>query len=206
MFTGLVQQVGRVVSMEKIDFGADLCIDPCSWSYTPSPGDSIAVNGCCLTMTNSTSSSQLHFEVIKQTLDATTLGSLAPGDPVNLEHAVTPTTLMGGHIVQGHIDGVASVEQVTKTEEEWRIRVRPAVDLLECIIEKGSVALEGVSLTVAATEYEHGYFEVALIPTTLNHTTLGNLQTGDRINLETDSIVKTVIHWLQRQSGPGLSQ
>lgn len=195
MFTGIVQQLGAVVSLDPNDFGATLRIDPASWSHEPNPGDSIAVNGCCLTVTPD-AEGRLRFDVIRQTLDATNLGALKEGDPVNLEHAVTPQTMLGGHIVQGHIDGVGRVSRVVKSDEEWRVRIEPPGALMECIVEKGSIAVDGTSLTLASVG--ETWFEVALIPTTLELTTLGRLGDGDRVNLETDYVAKTVVNWLRR--------
>jgi riboflavin synthase len=209
MFTGIVQQSGRVARVRTVPFGAILEVDPRGWSYRPEPGASIAVNGCCLTVTEPDAGGGssddlppavpggLRFDVIRQTLDVTTLGDLGRGDPVNLEPAVTPTTLLGGHIVQGHVDGVAIACDVQRSESEWRVRVEPPPPLMEWIVEKGSVALDGVSLTVARSG--DAWFEVALIPTTLELTTLGGVEVGARLNLETDYVAKTVVHWLRRR-------
>lgn len=195
MFTGIVQHLGEVVSLESNDFGAVLRIDAGNWTHKPFRGDSIAVNGCCLTLADD-SEGELCFDVIRQTLEITTLGGFAPGDPVNLEHAVTPSTMLGGHIVQGHIDGVGIVDKVTKETSEWRMRIKPPQELLLFMVEKGSIALDGTSLTIARMGDD--FLEVALIPTTLKLTTLGRLETGDRVNLETDYIAKTVVNWLER--------
>jgi riboflavin synthase len=135
--------------------------------------------------------------VIHQTLRLTNLGGLTEGAPVNLEPAVTPDQMLSGHIVQGHIDGVGVVREIQRDENEWRIRIDPPEELRDYIIDKGSVALDGVSMTVAGLD-ERG-FEVALIPTTLEITTLGRAETGTRLNIETDYIAKTVVHWLKRQ-------
>ncbi|MCZ6837297.1 MAG: riboflavin synthase [Planctomycetota bacterium] len=210
MFTGLIQQLGIVHAFEPNEFGVVLRIDPQKWAHRPSHGDSIAVNGCCLTVTPD-DDGMLRFDVIRQTLDATTLGGLnsgggagggsgggsGGGGRVNLEHAVTPATLMGGHIVQGHIDGVGQVIRVVKTESEWRVRVEPPSSLMEFIVEKGSITIDGVSLTLAIVGDD--FFEVALIPTTLELTTMGSLHEGSQVNLETDCIAKTVVNWLKRR-------
>ena len=115
---------------------------------------------------------------------------------MNLEHAATPTTLLGGHIVQGHVDGVAEVVAVEQGPE-YRVRMRPPASMMEFIAPKGSVCLDGVSLTVAALDAGAGWFEVALIPVTLQKTTLGGLKAGDRCNFEADSMAKTIVHWLK---------
>lgn len=195
MFTGIIQQLGRVTSIEDTSFGAILRIDPGNWAHRPSPGDSIAVNGCCLTST-ADSGDFLRFDVITQTLQVTTLGSLQENDPVNLEHAVTPQTLLGGHIVQGHIDGIGRVILLQDETEEYRIRLMPEPELMDYIVEKGSIAIDGTSMTVAKLGPD--WFEIALIPTTLQMTTLGSLTEGSKVNLETDYLAKTVVNWLRR--------
>ena len=208
MFTGIVQQLAVVGDIQTTDFGLALGIDSRGGQYQPAAGDSIAVNGCCLTVTDQTDGSKdgrsgrgadglLRFEVIHQTLRTTTLGELAVGDPVNLESAVTATTLLGGHVVQGHIDGVGVVRAVETAGSDRRLRIEPPPELLDYIVERGSIAVDGVSLTVA--EVGESFFEVALIPTTLDLTTLGRAEPGQRVNLETDYLVKAVVHWLRRQ-------
>lgn len=196
MFTGLVQHTGRVSSVLPQESGVSLVIDADGWSHTPSHGESIAVNGCCLTAADQhPNRAQLRFDVIHQTLRMTTLGGLRLGDPVNLESSVTPMTMLGGHIVQGHIDGVAVIESIVRDAGEHRLRIAPPGALMSCLIEKGSVALDGVSLTVAAVGDD--WFEVALIPTTLALTTLGERVTGDRLNIETDYVAKIVARQVQ---------
>jgi riboflavin synthase alpha subunit len=199
MFTGIVQMLGEVMAVEQVDFGAVVRIDPKRWDHRPKAGESIAVNGCCLTATEPGTNAPPHslrFDVIQQTLRLTNLGDLRPGDPVNLEPAVTASSMLSGHIVQGHVDGVGETTAVQKDESEWRIRVQPPANLLDVIIDKGSVALDGVSLTVASLDDQS--FEVALIPTTLEITTLGRAQVGTRFNIEADYVAKTVVHWLER--------
>ncbi|MCH8343736.1 MAG: riboflavin synthase [Planctomycetes bacterium] len=204
MFTGIVQQLGVVGDIQTTDLGRRLGIDSRGWPHRPAAGESIAVNGCCLTITAPTdhrepvrSDDLLRFDVIHQTLGLTTLGELAVGDPVNLEPAVTATTLLSGHVVQGHIDGVGVVGAVDTAGSDRRLRIEPPPELMEYIIPRGSIAVDGVSLTVA--EVGESFFEVALIPTTLDLTTLGRAEPGQRVNLETDYLVKAVVHWLRRQ-------
>ncbi len=202
VFTGIIQQMGRVISITPGEFAARLAIDSNGWGHRPALGDSIAVNGCCLTETGNIAGDGrgiLHFDVVQQTLSITTLGSLRAGDPVNLEHAVTPQTLLGGHIVQGHVDGVGEVIAVKADASEHRVRISPPEALMDFIIEKGSIAVDGVSLTIAAIGRE--WVEVALIPTTLELTTLGRLQSGSRVNLEADYLVKIVVNQLRRNQG-----
>jgi riboflavin synthase len=201
MFTGIIEHLGTVASVEPGAGVATLRIDAGRWSHTPQPGESIAINGCCLTVApdgadGTESPSMLRFDVVPQTLRLTTLGLLKPGDQVNLEHAVTSSTLMGGHIVQGHIDGVGVVMQLINDRDDWRMRIEPPHSLMDLIVDKGSIAVHGVSLTVACVGAS--WFEVALIPTTLKLTNLSGLRAAAKVNLEADYIAKTVVNWLKR--------
>lgn len=202
MFTGIVQRLGTVREMTRVPFGARLLVEAAGWAAPLAPGDSVAVAGCCLTLVDEPETAEaiaagsLPFDVIRQTLSATTLGALTPGAHVNLEPSVTPTTMLGGHVVQGHVDDVAVVRRVDRSDAEWRVAIEPPAALLDTIIERGSVAVDGVSLTVASLDGPR--FEVALIPTTLTRTTLGELAEGSRVNLETDYVAKTVVAWLKR--------
>jgi riboflavin synthase alpha subunit len=197
MFTGLIQHCGEVAAADSADAGMRLLVRIDGWSHTPALGESIAVNGSCLTMAE-ISEHALRFDVIPQTLRVTTLGDLRPGDRVNLEHAATPTTMLGGHIVQGHIDGVGIVQRVIRDGSEHRLVIQPldTTAAMRLIVDKGSIAVSGVSLTVASVAADR--FEVALIPTTLALTNLGWLREGARINLEYDYIAKIVANWLER--------
>jgi riboflavin synthase len=141
----------------------------------------------------------LAFDVVAQTLALTTLGGLAPGQRVHLEPSATLATLLGGHLVQGHVDGVGTVASV-RTSGEWRARITPPAHLMEYLAPQGSIAVQGVSLTLAAiAPPREAWFEIALIPTTLAKTTLGELRGGSRVNLECDVIAKHVVHWLKRR-------
>ncbi|MBL0922212.1 MAG: riboflavin synthase, partial [Phycisphaerales bacterium] len=159
-----------------------------------------SVNGCCLTAA-SVEGSRVWFDVVSETLSKTTLGSMVAGGRVNLEHACRADALMGGHIVQGHVDCVGEVARVQADPEDWRVVVRAPRAFMEWVSPKGSVTIEGVSLTVAALDVERDEFGVALIPVTLEQTTLGGLRAGSRVNLEGDVIAKTVVHWLRHYSG-----
>jgi riboflavin synthase len=198
MFTGLIQHCGEVAAADAADAGLRLRVRIDGWSHTPALGESIAVNGCCLTVAEM-SRDGLRFDVIPQTLRVTTLGDLRPGDRVNLEHAATPTTMLGGHIVQGHVDGVGIVQRVIKGGGEHRLVIQPPAGngAMRLIVDKGSIAVNGVSLTVAAAGDER--FDVALIPATLALTNLASLREGARINLEYDYIAKIVANWLERR-------
>lgn len=205
MFTGIVQCKGRLVSSDPTDAGRRLTVErEDDWhaashgGYLPAPGDSICVSGACLTVVTA-GAKQMAFDVIPETLAKTTLGGLNPGDTVNLEPAVTPSQPLGGHFMQGHVDGVGEVTAVTEDDDGWRITIAPPAELSPYIIPKGSIAIEGVSLTLAAVRDDA--FEIALIPTTLDVTTLGRLQPGDRVNLEADILAKTVAHTLHHERG-----
>ncbi len=195
MFTGLVQSVGHLASSQPVPAGRRLTFDFGTWNHRPVIGDSISINGCCLTLSaieDAGSRPLWSFVAIPETLKKTTLGGLAAGSPVNLEHAVSASTPLGGHIVQGHVDGVAKVTRV-QTDGQWRVTLRPPAELMEAIILKGSVALDGVSLTVAGMDSNAGTFDVALIPQTLEATTLAGWQVGAPVNIEADILTKTVV-------------
>jgi len=207
MFTGLVQTVGRVCGLEPGPRGVAIEVDPGPWDHGAGEGGSIAVNGCCLTLTCDPAvvGGRLRFFAIPETLAKTNLGRIAEGSPVNLEASVTAATLMGGHFVQGHVDGVGEVVAVRTPEGadgEWRVRVAPPPGLMRYMSPKGSVCLDGVSLTIASLEAgDHagkgGWIEVALIPVTLAKTILSHYSAGDAVNIEADILVKTVVHYLE---------
>lgn len=201
MFTGLVQAVGKVVGVEDRGFGVRLVVDAARWDHRPDLGESICVSGVCLTVAEPPDPAHpalLRFDVVRETLAKTTLGSLREGAGVNLERACRPNDLLGGHIVQGHVDGVATVTRVQANPADWRVRVEPPPALMEFAAPKGSICIDGVSLTIADLTPAH--IEVALIPTTLEKTTLHALQEGDRVNLEMDAMAKQVVHWLKHWS------
>lgn len=199
MFTGLVRATGRVHAATPSPTGARLEIDFGTWDYRPNLGDSVCVSGCCLTVAGV--APPVHaFDVVPQTLATTTLGAWSPGRAVNLEHASTPTTLLGGHLVQGHVDGVGTVQSVDR-HDGVRLRMRCPPGFGRWLVPKGSIAVDGVSLTLAAVNSREEWFEVALIPATLAATTLGALRPGDACNLEADVIAKTVVHYLRAFTG-----
>ena len=203
MFTGLVQHLGSVVAANRSPSGLRLIIDGAGWLFGPGiapplPGDSIAINGCCLTVANAGPSVPINaiaFDAIPQTLATTNIGSLRAGDRVNLEHAVSAFTLMGGHFVQGHIDGCGTVERV-QTGADWRVYVRLPETLMKYCAPKGSISIEGVSLTLAEVDPQQSTIAVALIPVTLERTTLGRLAAGQAVNIECDMLAKTVVNYL----------
>jgi riboflavin synthase len=204
VFTGIVEEVGALVAREERADSAVLAIRARTVLGGVALGDSISVNGVCLTVTGvepaDDASGVWRTDVMGETLRRSSLGALSAGDPVNLERAVTPQTRLGGHLVQGHVDGVGSV--LTRTPgEHWEVvRVSLPPDLAPYVVEKGSVAVDGVSLTVSAVSPVHDpepWFEVSLIPTTLRETTLGTRAPGSPVNLEVDVVAKYVERLLE---------
>jgi riboflavin synthase len=188
MFTGLVQDIGRVESVEGGAAGASLRIAT-KLAGQIRRGDSVAVNGVCLTATEADAAG-FTTEAMNQTLEVTVIGALAPGGRVNLELATRADERLGGHIVQGHADGSGTVLEVSDDGFARRIRVELPPDLLRYVVDKGSVALNGVSLTVATLGDE--WVEVSLIPETLARTNLGDAAPGDQLNVEVDVVAKYV--------------
>ena len=186
MFTGIVRERGRVVSAESNGGGVHLRI-AAPETAGAALGDSIAVSGCCLTVT-AADGETLEFDAVPETIARTTLGGLEPGAEVNLEPALRAGEPLGGHFVQGHVDGRARVEALEREGEGSRLRLQLPPELHRYCVEKGSLAVDGVSLTIAAL-YEGGV-EIALVPFTLEHTTLGALAPGDEVNVEVDLLAK----------------
>ena len=191
MFTGLVREVGTVASMQ----GGRLTIQAPATAQGVQLGDSIAIDGVCLTVVACDDSS-LSFDAVPETLARTALGTLDQGSRVNLEPALRAGDALGGHYVQGHVDGVGAVRSVEPEGEGRRVRFDAPAELLKYIVEKGSIAVQGTSLTVAAVDDTS--FEVALIPHTLQATTLGELEPEQPVNLETDVLAKYVEKLLPR--------
>jgi riboflavin synthase len=188
MFTGIVRELGAVEAIEHSDGGARLAL-AASFVGELSEGDSVCVEGACLTA-SAVADGGFTADVMNQTLSLTTLGDLQTGAPVNLEPALRAGDPLGGHIVQGHVDGVGEVVGVTEDGIARRVRVRVPDGLERYLVEHGSVTVAGVSLTVAALEGDE--FEVSLIPETLERTTLGAAVEGTRVNLELDVIARYV--------------
>lgn len=196
MFTGIIERRGRVVTCEPIAAGRRIVIDAGGWPPGPVHGESISVNGCCLTLVT-VQDGGLVFEAVPQTLTRTTLGEAMAGDPVNLERSMRVDALLGGHLVQGHVDAVGHVISVDRSGGGWRTRISAPAELDGLLVDRGSVAVDGVSLTVAACA--EGWFEVALIPETLARTTLVDRLAGSRVNLEGDALAKLVAAQVRRQ-------
>jgi riboflavin synthase len=182
MFTGLVQQLGTVESLRvgRMEIAGALELEP---------GDSVAVNGVCLTATD-VRPEGFSVDVMDETLRRSSLGSLEAGSKVNLELALRASDRLGGHIVQGHVDGVGTIESATDEGLARVVRIAAPAELLRYVVEKGSIAVDGVSLTV--TEVDADGFSVSLIPETLERTTFGAAQPGSPVNLEVDVVAKYV--------------
>ena len=189
MFTGIVRERGRVAAVDGGAQRVRLTVEAPATAPAVSVGDSVAVNGVCLTAVEA-GNGTLAFDAVPETLARTSLGRLAPGAPVNLEPALRAGDPLGGHVMQGHVDGLAHVRSVEPEGDGRRIWIDASPDLLRYTVEKGSIAVDGVSLTVAALD--DAGFAVALIPHTLAETTLGDLETGDETNLEVDVLAKYV--------------
>jgi riboflavin synthase len=197
MFTGIIEELGRVESVEAGEEGARLRITA-QLASELSEGDSVAVNGACLTATSAENGS-FEADVMRQTLSVTTLGGLGPDSPVNLELPLRPSDRLGGHVVQGHVDGTATVASVIEDGFAKRVRIEVPEDLLPYVVERGSIAIEGVSLTIAALDGAE--LEVSLIPETLERTTLGLLEPERTVNLECDVIARYVHRQLSDSTG-----
>jgi riboflavin synthase len=196
MFTGIVEERGRVRTAGPGPSGRRVVIDCHRVAEDATLGTSVAVNGVCLTVVDRDGTG-LAFDLAKETRDGSTLGKLGPGDPVNLERPVTLATRLGGHLVQGHVDGVGRVESVDRTGGSASMTIRLPDGLGRYVVQKGSISVDGVSLTVAALD--GGRFTVALVPHTLASTTLGQVRTGDQVNVEVDVVSKYVEKLVRRE-------
>lgn len=199
MFTGLVEEKGTVVSLDDLGDSVRITIRGPVVTSDAGHGDSIAVNGCCLTVIDPTTDT-FSADVMRESLDRTSLGDLTVGSVVNLERAMQAGARMGGHIVQGHVDGTATVLDRTPSEHWEIVRFSLPEHLSRYLVEKGSITVDGTSLTVV--EAADDWFSVSLIPTTLADTVLGSRQPGDRVNLEVDVIAKYVERLLEKGARP----
>ncbi len=200
MFTGLVEAMGQVVVVRDTPTGRRLEIDPGVWGHQPALGASIAVSGCCLTVVE-TVGGRFAFDVVHRTLEVTTLGDLAVGSRMNLEKSATLETLLGGHLVQGHVDAVGTIREIDEGDD-WRVRIAAPPEVASHLVDRGSITVDGVSLTVARVlrdaDGRVDGFEVALIPETLARTTLADLRVDDRVNLEADAMSKMIASHVER--------
>ena len=204
MFTGIIEHSGVVRSVRFGSAGGSVSVDIGPLADGAKLGDSIAVNGVCLTVTR-LSGTIADFDVSGETVSKSSIGKVTSGSTVNLERAMPAGGRFGGHIVQGHVDGLAKITAVDKKGDFVEIRFQPPAELLSEIVPKGSVAIDGISLTVAKMDEKS--FTVAVIPVTLKETTLNTAKTGDIVNIETDIICKTIKRQLQQmtEKGEGLT-
>jgi riboflavin synthase len=197
LFTGIVEELGEVMALEALPDAAILTVRATTVGSDASLGDSISVNGVCLTVTgwdDQPAGRDLHFDVMAESLARSGLGALQPSNRVNLERAVTPATRLGGHIVQGHVDGIGTVT-AREPAQHWEIvRISAPASVTKYLVEKGSITVDGVSLTVVDAEPDG--FSVSLIPETLRRTTLGTRAVGETVNLEVDVIAKYVAKYV----------
>ncbi len=196
MFTGIVEELGRVAKLEPQTDAMRISITGPLVVSDSEIGDSISVNGVCLTVTSKTADG-FSADVMQETLNRSSLGQLVAGDPVNLERPVTLATRLGGHLVQGHVDGLGEVTNRVVSQNWEVLTIKPPKDLLKYIVEKGSITVDGTSLTVASVDAE--VFTVSLIPETLAKTTLGIREVGHRVNLEVDVMAKYVEKLIEAQ-------
>ena len=189
MFTGIVRERGTVAEVEPVEGGIRLVVDAPETAGGTTVGDSISISGVCLTAVD-VSDGRVAFDAVPETLSRTTLGAMARGAEVNLEPALRAGEPLGGHYVQGHVDGVGIVRAIAREGDGLRVTIQAPHDLLRFCVVKGSIAVDGVSLTIAGLANE--VFHVALIPHTLEVTTLSTLALGDRVNLEVDVLAKYV--------------
>jgi riboflavin synthase len=189
MFTGIVEELGTVAGLVDLGEAARITVRGPLVTGDAQPGDSIAVNGVCLTVVD-VEDGAFTADVMQETLDRSALGRLAVGDPVNLERAATLATRLGGHLVQGHVDGVGEIRSRQPSAQWERVAIALPPGLARYVVEKGSVAVDGVSLTVASVTADE--FAISLIPTTLKLTTLGSKGVGEPVNLEVDVVAKYV--------------
>jgi riboflavin synthase len=189
VFTGIIEELGKIAAFEKRSDGARIKISARIVTKDSGEGDSIAVNGVCLTALDIGKDS-FAADVSGETLDKSTLGNLKIGSAVNLERAVTPNTRLGGHIVQGHVDARGKFASAEQSGDFWTVRINFPKEIGQYLVYKGSISVEGISLTIAALAAD--YFEIAVIPKTWELTNLSSLKSGDAVNLEADVIAKYV--------------
>ncbi len=194
MFTGLVEERGTVVRIDELSDSVRMTVSGPLVTSDARHGDSIAVNGVCLTVVGQESDS-FTADVMRETLSRSSLGALAAGDAVNLERAARLDARIGGHLVQGHVDGTAEVHSISPSDNWTLVRFSLPAELARYVVEKGSITVDGVSLTVV--EAGDDFFSVSLIPETLSATTLGSRAVGDIVNLEVDAIAKYVERLMQ---------
>ncbi len=197
MFTGIIEELGTVESMVPTEGGAKMIVSASLVTSDSHEGDSIAVNGVCLTALDVKKDS-FSADLSQETLDRSTLGNLMPGSRVNLERAVTPSTRLGGHIVQGHVDARGEFIAAEEHGDFWTVRIGYPKDIAQYLVYKGSISVEGISLTIAKLADDH--LDIAVIPKTWELTNLSALKPGDAVNLEADVIAKYVERMMAARS------
>lgn len=195
MFTGIIQKTGKIVEVQRSGGSGRLVLETSPWETPLVLGESIAVNGCCLTVA-AIDGNRIRFDLLEETFNKTCLGEKRTGQRVNLERALRVGDAMGGHYVTGHVDGTGTVRASRAMGRDWYVSVNCSSDLLAGMLPKGSIALDGVSLTIVELTLE--FFSVHIIPHTLAETAIGELKAGDSVNLETDMIGKYVRRSLVR--------
>lgn len=195
MFTGIIENIGEVIELRQTAGGLSLAVDVSRLGGTLTTGASLAVNGVCLSAVRPTSG-MCYFDVIAETVRRTNFADLQVGRVVNLERSMLPDSRFDGHFVQGHVDAVATVDHVLATPQEQVLWFSHDGGIAPLVVPKGSIAVNGVSMTIAEVR-EDGAFSLAVIPTTLERTNLGRLQAGDRVNVETDILARTILHQMR---------
>ena len=206
MFTGITEHVGKIESLERGDEGGRLRVSLSGARELAKEmklGDSISVNGCCLTVVEFTQKS-FSADLSGETLRRTAFGEKKSGDPVNLERPLAATARLGGHFVQGHVDGVGRITRLVPEGENWWLSVRVPEDLRRYVAEKGSIAIDGISLTVA--RWQEGVADIAIIPFTYEHTNVHAMAANDAVNIETDILAKYVESLLAARKSPATSR
>ena len=201
MFTGLVETTGKIIRRDMHGESGKLIVESAKPFSGLERGESIAVNGACLTLESGMNGGPLAFHVMRETFSRTNLGSLPIGSPVNLERALCAGARLGGHIVTGHIDGIAHLLSVKRRHSDMEIEIEIPETLADGFVEKGSVAVDGISLTLESVTEDR--FRIGIIPTTWENTALRYRKPGDFVNLETDLIGKYVAAYLKRRDGGG---
>ncbi len=194
MFSGIVETTGVIIKLGHTEGGLSLSIDVSKLGGELSEGESLSVNGVCLSAVRP-SSERCDFDVITETVRCTNFADLQVGQLMNLERSISPVSRFDGHFVQGHVDAVATVDGVVASSQEWVVWLTHDAGITPLVIPKGSIAINGVSLTIAEVDGQR--FSVALIPTTLERTNLSQLKAGHRVNIETDILSRTIYHQLK---------
>ncbi|HOE62162.1 MAG TPA: riboflavin synthase [Candidatus Sumerlaeota bacterium] len=206
MFSGIIEQIGRIASIEGGGASIRLTVEAEAFAASLASGDSVAVDGVCLTVEKSNTSTFSAY-VSPETLARTALGEKNRGAAVNLERALPASGRLNGHIVQGHVDGVGETAEIRRDADSWRMGVRLPEELMRFCVEKGSIAIDGVSLTIADLSDEERIIRVAVIPFTFEHTTLSGKKISDKVNIETDILAKYAMRYLMPyKKSPGLTE